>query len=139
MDEFDRHIRERLMTMPPAWESRTSDVKERVKAMYEEKRKKAATWTWIGTAIGIALLLLGVVALIIGLVEGNASVTVIGAMMFLFGDGWMTGSKLLYWTWNTRFQLERDIKEVHVDVLSVLERIERLEHAATAKTAPNGN
>ncbi|MBX7255122.1 MAG: hypothetical protein K1Y02_02080 [Candidatus Hydrogenedentes bacterium] len=107
--------------------------------MYEEKRKKAATWTWIGTAIGIALLLLGVVALIIGLVEGNASVTVIGAMMFLFGDGWMTGSKLLYWTWNTRFQLERDIKEVHVDVLSVLERIERLEHAATAKTAPNGN
>ncbi|MFA6242896.1 MAG: DUF308 domain-containing protein [Candidatus Hydrogenedentales bacterium] len=136
MDDFERNIRERLMAAPPNWESRAADTKERVKAMYEEKRKKAATWTWIGTAIGIALLMLGVLGLIVGVAVGNTSVTVIGAMMFLFGDGWMTGSKLLYWTWNTRFQLGRDIKEMHADVLDVLDRLERVESAVAANAAP---
>ena len=136
MDEFDRTIRERLLATPPNWESRAADTKERVKAMYEEKRKKAAMWTWAGTAIGIALLMLGVFGLIVGIVSGQVSVTVIGAMMFLFGDSWMTGSKLLYWTWNTRFQLERDIKEMYADVLDVLDRLERVESVMAAKAAP---
>ncbi len=136
MDEFDRNTRERLLATPPNWESRAAITKERVKAMYEEKRKKAAMWTWIGTAIGIALLMLGVFGLIAGIMLGQVSVTIIGAMMFLFGDGWLTGSKLLYWTWNTRHQLERDIKEMHADVLNVLDRLERVESAVAAKTAP---
>ena len=101
--------------------------------MYEEKRKKAAVWTWIGSGIGIFILLSGIPAIVLGFLTGNAAIAVVGAMMFLFGDGWITGSKLLYWTWNTRLQLQRDIKEMHADVLDALNRLERVELAIAGK------
>lgn len=134
MDDFDRRIRERLLAAPPDWQTRAAQLREEVTTMYEEKRKKAAMLTWIGSGIGILILLSGIPAIVLGVVIGNAAVTVVGAMMFLFGDGWITGSKLLYWTWNSRLQLERDIKEVHADVLDVLTRLERVEHAVAKRT-----
>lgn len=136
MDDLDEHIREHLLTMPSDWHARATDTKERVRIMYEDKRKKAAMWSWIGSGIGICLMVTGIPALMFGGITGQASVAVAGAMMFLFGDGWITGSKLLYWIWHTRIQLERDIKEVHVDVLDLLKRSERIEAAVAGKTAP---
>mgnify|MGYP003531827506 CR=1 FL=1 len=78
--------------------------------MYEAKRKRAATLSSIGSGIGVFLLLLGIAAIIAGVGLNNMFWVVLGAMMFLFGDGWISGSKLLYWTFNTRIQVERDIK-----------------------------
>ena len=138
MDEFDQTIRDRLLAASPGWEARAEAIRERITLMYEEKRRKAATLAWIGTAIGTLILVIGVSALFFGFGTDNTAVIVIGAMMFLFGDGWLTGSKLLYWTWNSRIQLERDIKAVHADVLSVLERMDRLESAA-AKPVPDSH
>lgn len=136
MDEFDHRIRENLLAVTPDWQARAAGVREGVKTMYEEKRKRAALWTWIGSAIGICLMFLGVGALLFGVFTGNASIAVVGAMMFLFGDGWITGSKLLYWTWSSRIQLERDIKEVHADVLEILKRLELVERAVKGGAAP---
>ena len=42
MDNFDRRIRDRLLAVPPGWEARAADMKEGVRAMYEERMKKAA-------------------------------------------------------------------------------------------------
>ncbi|MBI5093702.1 MAG: hypothetical protein HZB26_14820 [Candidatus Hydrogenedentes bacterium] len=142
MDEFERNIRDDLLAATPQWQARAADVREGVKAMYEEKRKRAARLTWIGTAVGAFLMFLGVAGIICGIVVGSASVavstscTVVGAMMFLFGDGWITGSKLLYWTWNSRLQIERDLKEMHADVLDVSKRLEQIERAAQGGATP---
>ena len=106
--------------------------------MYEERIKKAATWTWIGSGIGLLLLLSGVPAIALGVFTGYPSVTVVGAMMFLFGDAWIGFSKLLYWVWNSRIRLERDIKEVHADLLDILTRLERLESALAGKGGQEG-
>ncbi len=127
MDNFDRRIRDRLLAVPPDWEARAAEMKEGVRAMYEEQMKKAARWSWLGTGIGVFILLSGVPALALGVYLGSGAIAVIGAMMFLFGDGWISFSKLLYWTWNSRIRLERDIKEAHADILSVLQRLERVE------------
>ena len=127
-------LRDLLGALPANWQPRATGLREGVKSMFEEKRKRAALWTWIGTGVGFGLMLLGVPALLFGCLTGNASVAVAGAMMFLFGDGWMTGRKLLYWTWLTRIQIERDVKEVHYDVLDVLKRLERVEAAMGGKT-----
>lgn len=127
MDNFDRRIRDRLLAVPPDWEARAAEMNEGVRAMYEERMKKAARWSWVGTGIGVFILLSGVPALAIGVYLGSGAIAVIGAMVFLFGDGWITFSKLLYWTWNSRIRLERDIKEAHADILSVLQRLERVE------------
>ncbi len=129
MDDFDERVKEKLLALPANWQPRATGLREGVKAMFEQKRKRAALWTWIGTGVGFGLMMLGIPALLFGCMNGNASVAVVGAMMFLFGDGWMTGSKLLYWTWLTRIQIERDVKEVHADVLDVLTRLERVEAA----------
>lgn len=134
MDRIDERVKEELLALPADWQPRATGLREGVKAMFEEKRKRAARWTWIGTGVGFGLMLLGVPALLFGCLTGNASVAVVGAMMFLFGDGWMTGSKLLYWTWLTRIQIEGDVKEVHYDVLEVVKRLERVEAALGGKT-----
>jgi len=137
MDNFDRRIRDRLLAVPPGWEARAADMKEGVRAMYEERMKKAARWGWAGTGIGVFILLCGIPALVLGVVLGNGAIAVAGAMVFLFGDGWITFSKLLYWTWNSRIRLERDIKEAHADILNVLQRMERVEAAlGNAGAAP---
>ena len=89
-----------------------------------------------GTGIGVFICSASS-ALVLGVVLGNGAIAVAGAMVFLFGDGWITFSKLLYWTWNSRIRLERDIKEVHADVLNVLQRMERVEAAlGNAGAAP---
>lgn len=134
MDEFDRRIRENLLAVTPDWQARATGIREEVKSMYEERRKRAAMWTWIGSGIGICIMFLGVGGLIFGVLAGDVLVAIVGAMMFLFGDGWISGSKLLYWTWNTRLQLERDIKEVHAAVLDVLDRLEHIERAGKGST-----
>lgn len=134
MDRVDDRVKEGLPALPADWQPRTDGLREGVKAMFEEKRKRAALWTWIGTGAGFGLMLLGIPALLFGYLTDNASIAVIGAMMFLFGDGWMTGSKLLYWTWLARIQIERDVKEVHCDVLDALKRLERVEAALGGKT-----
>jgi hypothetical protein len=136
MDEFDRRMREALLAVPPDWQARAARTIVGVKTMYEQRRKRAAMWTWIGTGIGICLMFLGIGGLIFGVLAGDVLVAIVGAMMFLFGDGWITGSKLLYWTWNTRIQLQRDIKEVHADVLEVLQRLERVERTVKGNPAP---
>jgi hypothetical protein len=136
MDNFDRRVRDSLLAMPPDWEARAAGMRKGVQAMYEERIKKAAAWTWIGSGIGVLLLLSGIPAIILGVLLSNAAITVVGAMMFLFGDGWIGFSKLLYWVWNSRIRLERDIKEVHADVLDALNRLERLEAATAGKREP---
>ena len=133
MDSFERDIKEQLSALPPDWRARTRGMREEVRFVYEEKRKKAAMLAWIGSGIGVSFLLLGALCLPFGFLSGNVSITVIGAMVFLFGDGWITGSKLLYWTWNSRIRLERDLKEVHADVLELSSRLERIEAAVCSR------
>ena len=94
--------------------------------MYEEKRERAAMLSWIGTGVGFVFMLMGVGTLLLGVLTGQAPTAVVGAMFFLFGDGWMTGSKLLYATWNGRIQLERDIKELHYDVLELHKKLDTM-------------
>lgn len=137
MDNFDVDG-EKPPLMTPEWWIRAANMREAVKTMYEEKRKRAAMLTWIGTAVGVGLMFMGIAALIIGVLIDYTTVAVVGAMMFLFGDGWITGSKLLYWTWHTRLQLQRDLKEVHYDVLNLHEKLDRLEAAIAGKSAPEG-
>jgi len=136
MNDFDRRMRERLLAMTPDWQPRAAEMKQELRTMFEQRLKRAAMLSWIGSAIGGILMFSGIPALVLGFLVGNASVAVVGAMMFLFGDGWITGSKLLYWTWNSRIRLERDIKEVHADVLDALDRLERLEAAVAGKAHP---
>ena len=127
MHEFDHKIREKLLPAAPEWRARARGMTEEVKTMYETKRRRAAMLSWLGTGVGLWLMILGIVALIVGVQFGDTAVVVIGAIMFLFGDGWITGSKLLYWVWQSRLQLQRDLKEMHVDVLRLAERLDRLE------------
>jgi hypothetical protein len=133
VDEFERSIRDDLLSEPPQWKARAAELREGVETMYEEKRKRVARWMWIEHAVGGGLAFLGIVGIIGGLIVGDASVatstscTVVGAMMFVFGTGWIGSSKLLYWTWNSRLQLERNLKEMHVDVLDMSKRLERIE------------
>ncbi len=128
---------EDLAAMTPEWRSRAAKLGEVITMNYEEKQKRAAMWTWIGTAVGVGLMFMGVAGLIAGVIIDSAVVAITGAMMFLFGDGWITGSKLLYWTWNSRIRLERDIKEVHCDVLNLDQKIERIEAALSGMAAPH--
>ncbi len=136
MNDFDRRMREQLLAMASDWHPRATQMKQELRTMFEQRLKRAAMWSWIGSVIGILLMFSGIPALVLGFLLGNASIAVVGAMMFLFGDGWITGSKLLYWTWNSRIRLERDIKEVHADVLDVLDRLERVEAAVAEKARP---
>ena len=105
--------------------------------MYEAKRKRAATLSSIGSGIGVFLLLLGIAAIIAGVGLNNMFWVVPGAMMFLFGDGWISGSKLLYWTFNTRIQVERDIKEMHADVIEIVRRLDNIERMSSGGVSPN--
>lgn len=133
MSDFDRFVQESLRARGPEWETRAEAMKGSVQAMYEEKRKKAAWLSWIGTSIGLAFLLFGIGIFILGIAGNSIPNIVAGAMFFLFGDGWMTGSKMLYWTWNSRLQIQRDLKEMHYDLLKVLERVEAVEAKLDAK------
>ena len=134
MTDDERYVRENLLATAPAWEERAAVLHAEVTSMYEAKRKRAATLSWAGTGLGVFLLLLGVAAIVAGVWLENLLCVVLGAMMFLFGDGWITGRKLLYWTWNSRIQVERDIKELHADVLEIAKRIDTIERMSNSKT-----
>ncbi len=131
MNDFDRNIRESLLPSTSEWRARAAAMEGTITTMYEEKRKKAALLSWIGSGIGLCFMLFGIGIFVLGILSNSTSTVVAGAMFFLFGDGWMTGSKLVYWTWNSRLQIQRDIKEMHYDLLNVLSRVEAMESKLT--------
>ena len=137
MDEDEQRMRDDLLATTSAWKQRAAKMQAEVTVMYEAKRKRAATLSSIGSGIGVFLLLLGIAAIIAGVGLNNMFWVVLGAMMFLFGDGWISGSKLLYWTFNTRIQVERDIKEMHADVLEIVRRLDNIERMSSRGVSPN--
>lgn len=126
MDELDRKIQRALREGAGRNDDREDALMEAVQMTYEQRRKRAAWLSWAGTGIGLVLMLVGIGTIFVGILGGQTVAAVVGAMFFLFGDGWTTFSKLLYATWNNRIQLERDIKELHYDVLELHRRLDAM-------------
>lgn len=89
------NTRERLLVTPPNWESRAAMTKGKGESHVRRSARRRPCGPGSARQSASPCSMVGVFGLIAGIVLGQVSVTIIGAMMFLFGDGWMTGSKLL--------------------------------------------
>ena len=119
MNEFERELRDVLTGKQHFDSARSESLKEEVIRMFDRKRKTAMIIAWVMIAL---CNLVAIPAIVIFILSGSTKVLIACAAVAIIAGQMEILAKLWYWVVHGRLILQKEIKELQLQIANLSAR-----------------